>query len=312
MVPEWSLRKPEAQYFEAMSWLSLKHIRDAEKALLGYLNVDPNHPSPRPRRVEVENKLLDIYAWEDRWEEARAVIWKAYEDIGDQPLERRKLLEMLLRTRIERADAAITLPLLREIVAADPGDWNARRALARAANFTKNFEESDEASRICLAERPNDPGAWADRLEFLEWRDDRAGLAAALKDLPSGADSEDRVWMIRGRVLRQAKDFRGAAEAFARAVELAPFDPSAHHNLAQALQMTDRAGEAAPHHRLHESLLAVTKEIPDAVNAFKDAIDSAPPKREDIRSAMLRIANACGKLGWTRDAEAWAKLSRRM
>ena len=48
--------------------MELRLARDAERALLAYVTIDPNHPDLlRPYRVVAENKIWDIYAWEDRW-----------------------------------------------------------------------------------------------------------------------------------------------------------------------------------------------------------------------------------------------------
>ena len=309
MVPAWSPRKPEALYFEAMSWLELKRARDGEAALRAYLDVDPNHPWPRPRRVEVENKLLDIYAWEDRWDESRAVIWKAYEDSPGLPLARRKLLETSLRTRLERSHPVAALANLRDLVNADPGDWEARRALARMADEEKLPGESDAHLSRCLAERPEDPRAWVDRLEILEARREYDALDSALASLPKVAEADGRAWMVRGRAARSAKDFRGAAEAFARAVEKLPYDPNAHYNLALVLQRLERSAEAEPHRRLHAKLLKATAEVPEAVNAYKDAVDVTAPRRDAVKAAMKRLAAACLAMGWKRDAEGWSKLA---
>lgn len=306
-VPFWSPLKPESLLGEGYAWLEIKRARDAELAFLAYLRVDPNHRTERPKRVEVRNKLLDLYAWEDRWDEARDLIWRSYREDGLGPMARRGVLELSLRTRLERSHPSAALPYLREFAAADPGDWNARRALARVANAEKLFEESDREIRACLAANPTDPKVWGDRLEILRAREDFDGLAAALAEAPPGADADPRVPMARGRVLRQAKDHAGAARAFAKAVALTPSDPDAHNALALASQLVGRVQEAEAHRRRHAELEALTKEIPEAVNAYKDASESVPVKLEDLKNAMLRLSVACRGMGWPDDAEGWAK-----
>ncbi|MDB5352415.1 MAG: Tetratricopeptide 1 repeat-containing protein [Planctomycetota bacterium] len=307
LVPFWHPGKPEAQFGEGMAWLQIKRARDAERAFLGYLAIDPNHPTPRPKRLVVENNLLNLYADEDRWDEAQEIIWRAHRDAEGLPMGRRKLMEMSLRSRLERADPAIALKNLREILAADPDDWEARRALARAANAEKLFDEADRAIARCLAERPKDPRAWADWLEILDARNDFTGLAAAVAKVPPEADVEGRIWKIRGRVYRQAKDYEGVVRSLSKAVELLPYDLDAHYSLAFALQMLGRATEAEFHRKRHIELEAVSKEVPEAVNGYKDVTDLPSPRPEDVKRAMLRLSSACDRMGWKRDAEGWAK-----
>ena len=60
--------------------------REAEKALLAYATIDPNHPWPRPNRVSAENKIWDIYALEDPLDRGpRELAWRAYRDAEGHP-----------------------------------------------------------------------------------------------------------------------------------------------------------------------------------------------------------------------------------
>ena len=135
-------------------------------------------------------------------------------------------------------------------------------------------------------------------------------LASAVARVPPEAASDARVWMITGRVRRQARDHKGAAEAFARAVALKPFDVDAQFSLAQSLRRIGRTKEAEVHARRHAELEPLTSEVPAVVNAYHDAKDSADPpakKAERIKAAMLRLSDVCRRMGWTQDAEGWAK-----
>ncbi len=305
-VPFWSPLKPEALYGEALTWPLLKRMRDAEIAMLAYLQVDPNHPSARPRAPQVTQWLLNKYAIQDRWDEARVLIWQAYdESLG--ALERRSWLELSLKTQIERSLPSATLIHAREWIAADPDDWHARRALARAANAEKLYGEADREIRTCVAAKPTDPVVWGDWVEMLRIREDFDGIASLLAKCPTEADADPRILMARGRLKRQERDFAAAADLFARAVEKTPSDPDAHNSLALALQLVGKTKEAEVHRRRHAELEETSKEIAAAVNAFKDATEAVPLKPADVKTSMLRLSQACRMMGWERDAVGWAR-----
>ena len=325
-VPFWSPRKPEAQFGEGMALLGLNRAREAEATFLAYLAVDPNHDTRRPNRVIVENKLWDIHAIEGRWDDARALAWRAYKDAEGRPGVQLKVLEVLIRTHLEQSSPDAAVARLVPIVAADPADWEARRALARAYDAVARDLDAagkpddargarglaDSILDACLVERPKSPRAWADRLDMLEGREDFAGLAAAEARVPAEADVEGRIWMVRGRLRRQARDYAGAAMAFAKAVELVPNDPEAHYGLEQALPRTGHAdpAEVNLHRRRHVELLEHSKFVTQAINHYRDLTDSPNPSRVDLREALAKLAAECSGMGWADEAAAWAKAAK--
>lgn len=313
LVPAWSPRKAEALFGEGMAWLELHRVRDAQAALLAYVTIDPNHPNiPRPNRITAENKLWDIYALEDRMDDGRALAWRAYRDASGQPSVQVKILEMIMRMRVERSHPVAIVENLREILAADPDDWDACRAVARALNSeaVKDYEGADREIARCLAERPKDPRIWGDWLEMLQMRGDSEGLKAALAKAPPEADADGRTWLIRGRVATQARDHARAAEAYRRAVQLLPSEMAASYELGMALRFLGKTEEAAAHLRRHAELEATVKEVPQKINQYRDITEEARPDPAEIRRAMLELSAACRKMGWPEEADAWAAASR--
>src|SRR5262249_51784224 len=98
-VPFWWPTKAEAMFREGQAWMQVNRARDAEAAWRQYIADDPNHPQLKPfeRRVEVE--LINLLALEDRWDEARELIWMAIEH-GDHSAHE-DLLVMSLRSHLE-------------------------------------------------------------------------------------------------------------------------------------------------------------------------------------------------------------------
>ena len=90
-------------------------------------------------------------------------------------------------------------------------------------------------------------------------------------------------------------------------MELLPYDLDSHFSLGFALQMIGHTKQAELHRKKHADLVALSREVPDAVNAYKDVTDLPNPKAEDLKKAMLRLAAACAGMGWKKDAEGWVK-----
>ncbi len=126
-VPFWSPSKPDALYGEGLSWLELDQARRAEAAFLQYLADDPNHPelAIRPRLLEVEERLFNLYALENRLEDARELVHQAHAKA--EPRGKPIWLLQGLRTHVERVHPSSAIATLRKFVAADPEDWQARR-----------------------------------------------------------------------------------------------------------------------------------------------------------------------------------------
>src|SRR5260221_149551 len=111
-------------------------------------HADPAAPPavgarPRPRRPSPWRRLLRLgcwgpvftliglnawWVWDDRLDEPRQALWRAYDMAG--PIDRPAILVMLLRTEFERIAHEEAAATLRRYVHATPDDWEARRALA--------------------------------------------------------------------------------------------------------------------------------------------------------------------------------------
>ena len=309
LVPDWSARKPEAQYLEGIVSLERHRLRDAERAFLAYVEPVLNDARPRPNLAEVKKRILDIYGFEDRWDEARALLWSDFAETEPSPRERLAIVETVMRTHMERSRPSATVEVLTPAVAADPEDWEARRALAVAADAAGDAPRADELIAKCLKQRPGSPRAWGDRLEMLERREEFAALAIQMAKVPPDAEADGRIAMIRGRLFRQEKKYEASIVALRRALKLLPDDLAGHHLLAQSLQSLGRDAEAAEERARHAFLLKASDDLPGAINHFKDVTEAARPESSAVAESMRRLADACRRLGWEKEAEAWAELA---
>ncbi len=182
-VPYWSSRKSDAVFREAQAYLAADHARDAEAALLAILDDDPLHRPDPGVYHDASQELLKIYAAEDRWEDAYGIIWKAY-----RPRQRRRTGRWCSRCGSAASWSgwrrAETIKVLRRYIAADPADFEALRALAKAELALGERAEAVRDMEACLRARPEDPRAWRDYLTMLQTLGEQDAFDAAMARVP--------------------------------------------------------------------------------------------------------------------------------
>jgi tetratricopeptide (TPR) repeat protein len=301
-VPFWSPRKPEARFLEGQAYLKADRAVPAEAALLACIRDDPLHPTPPDHHKAATELLIELYATEERWDEAQEVIWTTYDRVG--PLDRPAAIIMGLRTVVERIEPKTTAERLRRYVAADPSDLRARRALARAEQALGREAEASRQIAICLEAAPEDPGVWRDRLKILRSQDSPAALAAALAELPRSAEGDADVQEYLGQAREAAGDWPGAAEAYRKAVEKKPHDEDFHYRLALAESRLGRREPAREHLERSKALRQARGELLDAVLAYRDAVSTEPPGGPKLAAAVRKLTELCLALGLERVAAA--------
>src|SRR5262249_46738352 len=79
-VPDWWPNKAETHLRAGQAYLMVDRAKDAEREFLAVVNSDALHPAPLNVLHDAANALLEIYATEDRWDEAHPVFWRIYDD----------------------------------------------------------------------------------------------------------------------------------------------------------------------------------------------------------------------------------------
>ncbi|WP_197447204.1 tetratricopeptide repeat protein [Tautonia plasticadhaerens] len=301
-VPDWWPTKREALFLEGESYLRVDRARDAEAAWRACIAADPLHPTPMAYHRAAAERLVELYATQGRWDEANAVLWGLYEAVG--PADRPNVLIMRLRVEVERISAETRVARLRRFVAADPDDWESRLGLARADWELGRRGEATRGTLACIEARPDDLRPRCDLLEIHRDRGDRAGLVAALAELPGGAVGDGRIWSHRGLALLASGEVGAAADAFRRAVALRPSDEQLLYRLALAERRAGRREEA-------DLLMARRRAVLDARDGFHDALQAysrvVPPGSgvpQDDAGETERLASLCDALGLGREARA--------
>jgi Flp pilus assembly protein TadD len=306
-VPTVWPRKAEGLYREGQAYLLMNRARDAEAALLAVIDAAPLHPVDPAVFHDASQELLSLYATEDRWDDAHVILWKLYDRAT--PAYRPTLLAMRIHSELERVAPSESVKLLSRYVAADPTDWQARRALANAELALGQHTEALRDIRECLKNRHDDPRVWRDYLNMLELLGETETLSAVLAQVPAIAETEPDLWILRGEARERAGEWAAAASHFRRALELKPNLPGAHYRLAIIERRLGNSSQAAAHRARWQEMLEARSELHDAFNAYVDAQRRLADDSPELVASLQRLAWICRTLGWLRAAEGWSRLA---
>jgi tetratricopeptide (TPR) repeat protein len=308
-VPSWWPAKRDAAFAEGQAYRDAGRNRQAEEAWKLCIADDVFHPMNPEYLAGAAEGLLGLYAAEGRWDEARAVLWEIYAQLGASA--RPKVLNKWLQTVFWRIDPKEPSQMLRRAVAADPDDWGAHLGLARVAEAVRDAATADRHRRECIRIRPDDPRAWRDRLASLWARGDLDGLRRAWAEAPAVVRADAEVLGYHGRALQAAGDLKGAAEALGTASAWRPFDDELAYSLSQVERRLGRSAEADDHLRLSKRIKDARMQLPAAGEAFRRAAaGQAEPGAPDQATSAARLAELCETLGWRQAADAWRSLTQ--
>jgi tetratricopeptide (TPR) repeat protein len=306
-VPFWWPTKGAVLFLEGQAFKSIDRMADAETAWKGLSEFDPLHPMGENLVSKAVMDLLELYAQEERWEEARKLIWRAY-DRAD-PADRPDFLIMRMRTELERIAPASSVVKLRRYLAAASEDWEARRALAVAEHATGNKPEATRLLLDCLESRPDDPRGWRDYLRLLHEDGDVDGRARALARVPTAAANHPEVMRYRAIAQETQGDWAGAAETYRVLNEKQAANGEYLFRLAAAEERIGRRELARKHREASRAIREARTDLNQAFQTYMDVSRAEPPDPKALAAAVGRLAALCETLGWRREAEAWARLA---
>jgi tetratricopeptide (TPR) repeat protein len=306
-VPFWWPDKGKWLIMEAGAFKECGRMSDAEGAWKAVVEDDPFHPVDPKFVTAAVRDLLELYAVEGRWDEAVKLIWISYDRTND-PVERERLLNMRLRTELDRIVPAVAAAQMEKYLAADPTDWEARRSLAKVKLALNLPEESRRHLDTCLQEQPENPRCWADFLDLLQATGDLDGLRQAVARLPEPVAEHPAVLTHRARLLEHDRRWPEATELYRRILQVRPYERETYYRLAL---VEDRLGQHEPaqaHRQRWRAMRAARTELNEAYQKVLDFRESDPSSPK-YHAAVRRLAQICQVLGWSRDAESWAQLA---
>jgi hypothetical protein len=306
-IPFWWPSKGKFLLMEATAYKQIDRMRDAESAWQAVVKHDPMHPIDRKYVTAAMMDLLELFAVESRWADAARLIWSEYDRIDD-PHDREALLVMRMRTELERIMPAVAAAKLRKYIAADPEDWAARRALAKVEAMLNNGDEARRLLVPCLEHQPEDPRGWADELTVLSDLGDLEALRQTMAHVPAAIAGDPSFLRFRALLAERDRNWLEAARLYERLTQLRPWERENLYHLALVETRLGRAAQAQEHRQRSESMRAARVELNDAFQKVLDIRRLDAPSSE-VKAAIDRLARVCRALHWTRDADAWERLS---
>jgi tetratricopeptide (TPR) repeat protein len=306
-VPFWSPLKAEALYREGQAYLQIDRAKNAEAAWLAAIEDDPLHPVKPDLFHDICQGLLNLYAIEDRWEDAYPVMWTAYDHVA--PVDRPVLLTMRMRPELERVSPKESIAILGRYVAADADDWEARRSLARAEQALSRPAEAARHFQACLAGGRDDVRAWRDYLAMLLEEGELDAFLSVLNKPPKSADSDAETWMFRGVAREKVEDWQAAAEHFRKAIEINPVVPKYYYRLAMAEERLGLHDQAMAHRKRNKEMNDARGQLSAAYADYFTALKANDSHAPDLAAACKRLAVICDTMGWSRAAQAWNRLA---
>jgi len=306
-VPNWWPQKAEALYREGQAYLLLNRARDAEAALLAVIGADLLHPADSAVFHDASQELLSLYATENRWDDAHVILWKVYDRAT--PAYRPTVLARRIQSELERIAPTESVRLLSRYVAADPADWEARRALANAELALGRRSEALRDMRDCLDARPEDARVWRDYLTMLQSLGELDAFNAVLALAPAIAETEPDLWIFRGQARERAADWATAAAHYRQALQLNPNLLNAHYRLATIEGRLGHSAQAAAHRKRWQKLHEARGELREAFAVYFDVQQRLPNDSPELLASLKRLASICQTLGWSRAAEGWSRLA---
>ena len=192
---------------------------------------------------------------------------------------------------VEKPDE--TVAALGPVVAADPGDRQARLVLVGALRL---LGRDAEAEALLSALPESDPDALAARARMAL---DRGDEAAADSLLARGPSDHPGLARLRGRRALARHDADGAVRQFEIARAAEPDDRETLFGLGHALRLAGRAAEAEP-------LLRAARDQ-DALSGLVQRVADAPSINDP--DLLLRFGAACEALGRRPEARGWYNLA---
>lgn len=300
-VPFWWPAKPKALFLEGEAYNQAGLARKAEAAWRECGKDDPLHPAPELYYLTAIEAVIEIFAMQERWEDAREVAWSCYDRVPYD--QRRNVVFMILRTYVQRVTPEIRAEKLRVFVENDPEDFPSRLALARAEFSLERHDEARRQIDICLRQNPESAEAWRTHLGMLKQLGRMDLLTSEVEKIPASCDGDSEIWGFRGLSAERTGDLKKAASCYAKEVELAPYSDEGYYRLALVQKRLGLQEEASKNLEKSKRIRDAESKLLAAYEAYSNAYIAKVPDPKAIEKATEQLAGICRSLGWTKIAE---------
>ena len=301
-IPEVSILKPEALFFEGKALIELHRGREAEKA---FLQCVQKSPPDSALLVNAEIELLAIYAMEERWDAFREMSWQIYPQV--EGAEALSVLTMRMRGEFEQTKPEMSIELLTKYVEMDPEDANAFAGLAAAYEQQGNLGEAVQHYRKAHQADLANLEIEERYLSSLLKNGDSDILRSEIQALSTAAHERSGILKIEAILDQNDGRFLQAAEKLQLYLAGRPDDSEAVHRLSQVMLRLGRKEDAEAWTEKRNRLNKGRDSLRDAWNDFADQYEKTP---EEIPPVLLeKLGEACKEAQLNREARAWLNLA---
>lgn len=302
-VPAEAPDKARALMEQGRGYWELCRSRDMERVLAQCLALERNPDRPSEATIGAWATLGDHYIGQERFEETRDVVWKAFDAGAKAGHPDPFFLMLLLRTRFESAEPALALEKLNRYLAYDAEDYNSHRSIGIYLARIGKLAEARGHLQRAVSGMPHTPWIIESWLWYLFETGDAANAEKVLRALPSEFENRAEFWVYRGKAADIRADWKAAIDCYTRALEIEPKRMDANNRLAQALRNAGQLDAFELQIQRCKELGGAFRELA-GLYATRRNIRETPPSS----AQCARIAELCRILGWEREADAWKKV----
>jgi tetratricopeptide (TPR) repeat protein len=203
-----------------------------------------------PGSTVIMERLAEIYAKSQRVREAEVQAQNVLKLDPDDVNARRLLAQIYVHALgdmgagdLQKENLAKAVEQFQAILKLQPDDTYSALWLARLFRFQNKHEEAEKVLRNTVNLNPGN-GAALEQLSQLLIDEGRSQEAVTLLNQAAGDSASPEIYDLLGDAYAQSKDFVKSEEAYRKAVQDDPDDPTHVHGLAQALLSQDKYAEA--------------------------------------------------------------------
>src|SRR5579862_4836751 len=203
-----------------------------------------------PGSTVIMERLAEIYAKSQRVREAEVQAQNVLKLDPDDVNARRLLAQIYVHALgdmgagdSQKENLAKAVEQFQAILKLQPDDTYSALWLARLYRFQNKHEEAEKVLRNTVNLNPGN-GAALEQLSQLLIDEGRSQEAVTLLNQAAGDSASPEIYDLLGDAYAQSKNFVKSEEAYRKAVQDDPDDPTHVHGLAQALLSQDKYAEA--------------------------------------------------------------------
>lgn len=257
-----------------------------------------------PTVLEAGRRLLDLLGLQGRFDEARALALRQFENEPDLR-ERLRLLLRLTQLDVDPPDPWLVVKTFEPAVLANTANLSTTLACGLALVTVSRSHEGLPMLRRAVDRDPDSPRAWGALLTGLETAAGRDEIAREMARMPQVLAAEPRFARHRGWLHQEQRHWLEAARAYEQAWNLEP-DNTVGYRLRRTLRLAGQTDLADRYDRLVLDYREAFKQARGLVDQVKAAMKDGSQIERTIYALMAGLRE---RMGRTREAEAWRRLA---